>query len=142
MKFGLGKLPGGIYLVMLAAIAIALLAACAPAAAPAPTTTQATPAAAATTAPKPAAAPTTSAAAPTGAPIKIGYLTPLTGATAPFGHLEKVSISLAEEDISKAGGINGSPLQIIRYDSPFDPTQAVTLVRKLAGDDKAFAILG
>ncbi|MDP2728827.1 MAG: ABC transporter substrate-binding protein, partial [Dehalococcoidia bacterium] len=107
-----GKLVG---LTALAAVLLAVVGACVPATAP---------------------------TKPTGAPIKIGYLTPLTGATAPFGQLESIAVFLGEEDVNGAGGINGHPLQLIRYDSPFDPRQAVTLVRKLAGDDKAFAILG
>ena len=165
----MGKAPGRSYkricLLMLGVLMVALLAACAPAATPTAAPTKA-PAAAPTTAPaaanptaapKPTTAsaptaasapptaapkPTTAAVAPTGTPIKIGFLTPLTGPSGPFGWLESVSVSLAEADVNAAGGINGRPLQIIRYDSPFDPVQAVTLVRKLEGTDKVFAILG
>lgn len=146
-----GKLSKSIYVLMLAALAIVLLAACTPAAAPTPAPTKAAPAASPTVAikaaetatQKPAAVtPTAAAAKPNATPIKVGYLTPLTGPSAPFGALEKVSIALGEEDISKSGGINGYPIQVIRYDSPFDPQQAVTLVRRLATDDKVFAILG
>ena len=140
-------LVGGLFL---------LLAACAPAAAPTPTPTKAAPAAAPTTAApkveatkpaekpaeKPAATPTTAAAKPTGAPIKIGFLTPLSGPMAPNGHPQKYGPMIAVEDINNAGGINGSPVQLVMYDSPFDPRQAVTLVRKLAEEDKVFAIVG
>ncbi|MDP2663386.1 MAG: ABC transporter substrate-binding protein, partial [Dehalococcoidia bacterium] len=159
----MGQAPGGLYkricVLMLGVVMAALLAACAPAATPtaaptkapaaAPTTASVAPTAAAkpttaaAVAPTAAAKPTTAAAvAPTGTPVKIGFLTPLTGPSGPFGWLESVSISLAEADVNAAGGINGHPLQIIRYDSPFDPTQAVSLVRKLEGTDKVFAILG
>ncbi|MDO8689484.1 MAG: ABC transporter substrate-binding protein [Dehalococcoidia bacterium] len=160
--------PRGIYkricVLMLGVVMAALLAACAtpaaptaaptkaPAAAPttaaaavsspaapAPTTASAPAAASPTAAPKPT---TAAAVAPTGTPIKIGFLTPLTGASASFGALETVTMALAEADVNAAGGINGHPLQIIRYDSPFDPTQAVSQVRKLEGTDKVFAILG
>lgn len=123
-----------------------ILAACAPAApasptpAPKATTAAAQPApaatAAATTAP-PAVAPK-----PTGAPIKIGFLAPLSGPMAPNGHPQKYGPIIAVEDINNAGGINGAPLEMIMYDSPFDPRQAVTLVRKLAEEDKVFAIVG
>ncbi len=130
---------------------LVLLAACAPATAPTATPTKAAPAVSPSAAPKveatkPAAQPASTPAAvapkPTGAPIKIGYLTPLTGPVGPNGFLESAAIALAEEDIAKAGNINGNPIQLIRYDSPFDPKQAVTLMRKLALEDKAFAILG
>lgn len=137
-------LVGGLFL---------LLAACAPAAAPTPTPTKAAPAAAPTAAApkaeaakpseKPAAAATTAPAAkPTGAPIKIGFLAPLSGPMAPNGHPQKYGPIIAVEDINNAGGINGSPVELVMYDSPFDPRQAVTLVRKLTEEDKVFAIVG
>lgn len=144
------------WIITLVVFVLATLSACAPAATPpagtptkiplAPTATAA-PKAEATKpaekpAEKPAATPTAAASKPAGTPIKIGYLTPMTGPTAPFGQMESIAVFLGEEDANKAGGVNGSPIQIIRYDSPFDPKQAVTLVRKLALDDKAFAILG
>src|SRR3990172_9238351 len=79
---------------------------------------------------------------PTGAPIKIGFLTPLSGPMAPNGHPQKYGPIIAVEDINNSGGINGSPVQLVMYDNPFDPRQAVTLVRKLAEEDKVFAIVG
>ena len=138
----------GMGLLVLAAVLVLAAAACAPAATPTPTPTKAPPAASPSTAApkaeatKPAVTPTAAPSKPTGTAIKIGYLTPLTGPTAAYGQMESIMVFLGEEDVNKTGGINGSPLQVIRYDSPFDPKQAVTLVRKLALDDKAFAILG
>ncbi len=152
------RMPKGAYSVMLVALMASLLAACAPVAAPTATPTKApagatasAPATSGPTAPAKATAQSSTSAAtpgaaagtkPSGTPIKIGYLTPLTGPSAPFGALETISINLGETDINTSGAINGYPLQIVRYDSPFDPQQAVTLVRKLAGDDKVLAILG
>jgi branched-chain amino acid transport system substrate-binding protein len=78
----------------------------------------------------------------TGTPIKIGYLTPLTGRMGPYGHLQKLAVNLAVEDINKGGGINGHPIKIIMEDSAFDPKQAVALTRKLVNQEKVFAILG
>lgn len=139
-------------LMAVAALVAVLVTACAPAAAPTPTPTKAAPAAAPTTAPakaeatkpaeKPAATPTTAAAKPTGAPVKIGFVVPLSGALASYGFLQRIAGRLAEEDINSSGGINGSPLQLLIEDSPFDPKQAVTAVRKLAEQDKVFAIVG
>ncbi|MDP2937366.1 MAG: ABC transporter substrate-binding protein [Dehalococcoidia bacterium] len=144
--------PRWMGLLALAAALVLATAACAPAAAPTATPTKA-PAAAPTTASqatKPlgtpatgaAASPTTVASKPTGNPVKIGYITPVTGPAAAFGLMESVMVSLGEEDVNGSGGINGSPLQIVKFDSPSDPQQAVTGVRKLAGDEKAFAIIG
>ncbi|MDP2937352.1 MAG: ABC transporter substrate-binding protein [Dehalococcoidia bacterium] len=132
-----------------------LVAACAPGAAPTPTPTNAPAAASPTAAPKaeptkpaekpaekPAATPTTAPSKPTGASIKVGFLTPLSGFAAPFGHNQKYGVILAQEDINQGGGINGSPLEVLTRDSPFDPKEAVTLMRNLDEKDKVFAILG
>lgn len=142
--------------VVLVAI-VMVAAACAPAAAPTPTPTKAAPAAspapavtptaaaAAKTAEptKPVATPTTAAAAkPTGKPIKIGFLTPLTGRVAGYGARQKIAVQLAVEDVNKAGGINGSLLEVILSDDAADPRQVVTVVRKLATEDKVPVILG
>ena len=125
-----------------------LAAACTPTTPPAPASTKApagTPkpaAASATAAPK--IGPTTAPAfKPTGGSIKIGFLTPLSGPMAGWGHTHKYGPLIAVDDINiNNGGINGSPVELIMYDSPFDPKQAVSLVRKLAEQDKVVAILG
>lgn len=147
-------------LVSLAVVLVFLLTACAPAVTPTPTPIKAAPTATAapkpaataapapaatptTAAPKPAATPTTAAPKPaSGTPIKIGFVTPLSGALASFGVLQRIAVKLAEEDINTSGGINGAPIQLLIEDSPFDPKQAVTVVRKLAETDKVFAIVG
>ncbi len=144
---------GALWASITLAILIALAAACAPAAAPTATPTKApaatvpsvasSPTAAAKPATtSPAAAPTTAASKPTGKPVKVAYLTPLTGRAGAYGHLQKLAVQMAIEDVNKAGGINGAPLEVVREDSPFDPKQAVTLVRKVAEQDKALMIFG
>lgn len=142
--------------VMISAI---LAGACAPAAAPTPTPTKA-PAAAATptaaakvdptkpaagTTPAgsaPASTPTAAASKPTGTAIKLGFITPLSGPQAYLGVMSRIAVTLAVEDTNAAGGVNGSPVQLFTEDSPFDPKQAVTAVRKLAEQEKVFAIEG
>ncbi len=147
-------------LAMLLLVIAVMSAACAPAAAPTATPTKAaaaatsapakatTPAAAATTAvatkpaATPAAATTASAAKPTGKPIKIGFIIPLTGRVAGYGARQKISVQLGMEDVNAAGGINGSPLEIMMVDDAADPQQSVTLVRRLTNEDKVPVILG
>lgn len=142
--------PMLISLVVMTALVV-LAAACAPVAAPTPTPAKTQAAASPTTAPKveatkPAekapATPTIAASKPAGKPIKVAYLTPITGRAAAYGQLQKLAVQMAVEDINKAGGINGAPLEVVREDSPFDPKQAVTLVRKVAEQDKALMIFG
>lgn len=145
-----------VWVALALAALVVLAAACAPAAAPTATPTKAAPAASpaaastptaaaapkATEPAKSAATPTAAAAKPTGKPIKMAYLTPLTGRAGAYGQLQKLAVQLAVEDINKAGGINGAPVEVVREDSPFDPKQAVTLTRKVAEQDKVFVIFG
>ncbi len=132
-------------------VLVGLAAACAPAVTPTPAPAKTQAAASPTPAPKveatkPAekapATPTTVASKPAGKPIRVAYLTPLTGRAAAYGQLQKLAVQMALEDINKAGGINGAPLEIIREDSPFDPKQAVSLVNKVVEQDKALMIFG
>ncbi len=142
----------------IAAILLLVVTACAPAAAPTATPTKAAAPAATTAAPaatvgaaatKPAAttpaagaAATPAAKAPTGNPVKIGFINPLSGPTSAYGFLQRIAVNMAVEDVNATGGINGSPLQLVTDDSPFDPKQAVIVVRKQSEQDKVFAIVG
>lgn len=153
-----GKLGPGLAALIMVFVLVA--SGCTPAAAPTPTPTKAAPAATPTTAAAPtkapeptkpaavAATPTTAPAATaapkaaSGTPIKIGFVTPLSGQMVSFGLLNRLAVTMAVEDINAAGGINGAPIQLLVEDSPFDPKQAVTVVRKLSDVDKVFAIVG
>ncbi len=91
---------------------------------------------------QPAATVSPAPKAASGPPIKFGYLRPITGFAANLGLMQQIGAGLAMEDVNARGGINGSPLEVIMYDSPFNPKDAGTLTRKLAQEDKAFAIFG
>src|SRR3972149_4374068 len=123
----------------LAIVAImVVVAACAPAATPPPAPTKAPP-----PPPAPAATPTTAPVAkPTGKAIKVCYLTPLTGPLASIGLPQSIAVKMAQEDINNTGGINGSPLEVLTKDSPFDAKQAVTLVREGPEKDQVVALFG
>lgn len=138
---------------VLLGIVLLVVAACAPAAPPTPTPIKAqpTPVATPTAAPKveatkpaaPAATPTPAPAAkPTGKPIKIGYIAPLTGPVGQWGLRQRIAAQLAVEDVNRAGGINGSPLELTEGDDQANPRETVTLVRKMALEDKVLAIVG
>jgi len=77
--------------------------------------------------------------------IKIGYTAPFTGPAAEFGTNGWRGVQLALEDINKKGiVINGKlhKIDIIRYDSRCEPTEAVANFRKLVMQEKVVAILG
>ncbi len=74
--------------------------------------------------------------------IKIAHILPYTGKGADWGKKGKIDADLALEDVMKAGGINGHPLEIITHDSAGAVQQAILLTRRAAQEDKVFFILG
>ena len=75
-------------------------------------------------------------------PYKIGALFAVTGAASFLGEPEKNTALMLQEQINKAGGINGHPLEIIIEDTKSDETQAVLSTKKLLEQDKVLAIVG
>ncbi|MDH5202687.1 MAG: ABC transporter substrate-binding protein [Nitrospirota bacterium] len=75
-------------------------------------------------------------------PYKIGALFAVTGAASFLGEPEKNTAIMLQEQINKAGGINGHPLEIIIEDTKSDETQAVLSVKKLLERDKVLVIIG
>ena len=75
-------------------------------------------------------------------PIKIGYIGPLTGDTSSIGTVNKAAIEIAVDEINKAGGINGQPLQVIYEDGQCNATTATNAASKLINLDKVSIIIG
>lgn len=75
-------------------------------------------------------------------PYKIGALFAVTGAASFLGEPEKNTALMLQEEINKAGGINGHPLEIIIEDTKSDETQAVLVAKKLLEKDNVLAIIG
>jgi branched-chain amino acid transport system substrate-binding protein len=75
-------------------------------------------------------------------PYKIGALFAVTGPASFLGEPEKNTALMLQEQINKAGGINGHPLEIIVEDTKSDETQAVLSAKKLLENDKVLAIVG
>jgi branched-chain amino acid transport system substrate-binding protein len=73
------------------------------------------------------------AAAQSKPPIKIAHTAALSGPIAAIGKLQQIAIRLAVEDVNKAGGINGSPIEIVSYDDQFKPDQGVIRIREAQG---------
>jgi branched-chain amino acid transport system substrate-binding protein len=77
-----------------------------------------------------------------GTEIKLGLAFPLTGVWSEWAKADKVALDIAVEEINAAGGVGGLPLKYTLYDTASKPPDAAALVRRLATDDKALAILG
>jgi branched-chain amino acid transport system substrate-binding protein len=75
-------------------------------------------------------------------PYKIGALFAVTGPASFLGEPEKNTALMLQDQINKAGGINGHPLEIIIEDTKSDETQTVLSAKKLLSSDKVLAIVG
>jgi branched-chain amino acid transport system substrate-binding protein len=92
-----------------------------------------------------AAAPTPVRAAEPGVTdneIKIGILGSLTGPAAIFGTGNLAGATIAFEEINAAGGINGRKLESISLDDESSPPKAIAAYKRLADQEKVFAIFG
>ena len=75
-------------------------------------------------------------------PIKIGAIFSVTGPASFLGEPEKNTAKMLEEEINKAGGLLGRPVEIVAYDDESDPTKAVTAIDRLIKMDNVVAIVG
>lgn len=71
-----------------------------------------------------------------GGPILIGATVPMTGPLSLTGKQYQNSLSMAEEDINKAGGINGRQIKIVFEDTQASNGTAVNAFVKLAQETK------
>jgi branched-chain amino acid transport system substrate-binding protein len=77
-----------------------------------------------------------------GGPVRLGTLTPLTGAGGPYGPVMANVAKAVAEEINKAGGVLGRELQIISEDDQTNPEAGIRAARKLIDVDKVAAIMG
>jgi len=84
------------------------------------------------------------AAAPgqSGEPIKIGFVTELTGPWTFFGTSCVAGLKMAQEEINKSGGALKRPLEFVIVDNQTNPSQAVAAARNLDTTDKVVALSG
>ena len=72
--------------------------------------------------------------------IKIALAGPVTGAVAQYGEMQFIGATMAIEQINKAGGVNGTMLEGIKYDDACDPKQAVAVANKIVNDEVKFVV--
>ncbi len=73
---------------------------------------------------------------------KVGAVLSVTGRASFLGDPEKKTAEMLAEEINKAGGINGHPLELIVYDDEGDATKCNLAVKKLINKDNVCAIIG
>lgn len=75
-------------------------------------------------------------------PIRIGFIGPLTGGASFLGQTGVKAVELAFEEFNQAGGLNGRPVQLLKYDDRADPAEGVASLMKLVDEDKVIAVVG
>lgn len=84
----------------------------------------------------------TNADAKTNEVIKLGVIGPITGDYSMYGSAVAEGAKLAAMEINAAGGINGSDIEIIAYDSKGDKTEAVNAYNRLRDQDGIVGLIG
>lgn len=74
--------------------------------------------------------------------VKIGAILPLTGDAAAWGERAKEGIDMAVDELNKAGGIKGVPVEVIYEDSKAVPKEGVNAMKKLVTVDNVQVVIG
>ncbi|WP_439500322.1 ABC transporter substrate-binding protein [Bosea sp. (in: a-proteobacteria)] len=77
-----------------------------------------------------------------GAPIRLGTLTPLTGAGGPYGPVMVKAVKAVIDEVNAAGGVLGRKIELISEDDQTNPEAGVRAARKMIDVDKVSAIMG
>ena len=75
-------------------------------------------------------------------PIKVGFVTELTGPWTFFGTSCVAGLKFATDEINKAGGVMGRPLEFVIQDNQTNPAAAVAAARNLDVNDRVVALSG
>jgi branched-chain amino acid transport system substrate-binding protein len=75
-------------------------------------------------------------------PLRIGIIESLTGAAAAYGTSHNRGTRLAIEEINKAGGFQGKPIEVFDEDDKSDPSAGINAAKKLITQRKVDAIVG
>ncbi len=81
-------------------------------------------------------------AAAQGAAIRLGTLTPLTGAGGSYGPSMRKAIEWVAGEVNAAGGVLGRKIELVSEDDQTNPEAAVRAARKLIDVDSVAAIMG
>lgn len=75
-------------------------------------------------------------------PVKIGSVLSVTGGGAFLGGPEKNALELMADQVNRAGGVRGAPIQLTVYDDASDTSKSVLATRRLMEQDGVLAIVG
>ncbi len=77
-----------------------------------------------------------------GPALKVGAIFSVTGKARDLGEPERNTVTMLAEEINKAGGVNGFPLQLLVVDDETFDTRAVQEAKRLIDTEKVLAIIG
>ena len=75
-------------------------------------------------------------------PLRSAPFFALSGPAAPIGTPTKLVAEMVVDQINKAGGINGRPIELVVGDTESDPAKAASIAKKFIFSDKVAAIIG
>ncbi|MES1265489.1 MAG: ABC transporter substrate-binding protein, partial [Variovorax sp.] len=75
-------------------------------------------------------------------PLKIGWLSSLTGPLSAAALAENEGVKLAVDEINKSGGVLGRQIELLTRDTAGDPTKAVNFAQQLAFSEKVQFVIG
>jgi branched-chain amino acid transport system substrate-binding protein len=84
----------------------------------------------------------TSFAASAADPIKIGVDGPFTGGSSSMGVSMRDGVRLAVDEINKAGGVLGRPIQLVERDDEAKNERGVQIAQELINKEKVVAVVG
>ncbi|WP_137390163.1 substrate-binding protein [Rhodoligotrophos defluvii] len=75
-------------------------------------------------------------------PIKIGVISPLTGAWTVYGKAHSAGFQLAVDEINEAGGVLGRPIEVVLADSKTEPRIVVEQANRLIRQERVDFLAG
>lgn len=80
--------------------------------------------------------------AQSGESVRVGIISPNTGAAARYGAFAWRGAQLARDEINAAGGILGRKLELFEGDSQCIPTEGVSALQRMIAQDKVSVVIG
>ncbi len=72
----------------------------------------------------------------------VGIAGPFTGDGAQYGEMVRMAAEMRADEINKAGGVNGVPLELELQDDKGDPKEAANVAQKLGSNPNVLAVVG
>src|ERR1700730_3409174 len=79
---------------------------------------------------------------PSGSPIRIGLVAPLSGDSATAGEAVERGMLLAVDEVNRSGGVLGRALEVVARDVANDPEAGVVALRELAQQQHIVGLFG